>query len=216
MDWKASFSLSRKSVCLLLALFASMGSAGAASFDCSKAATLVERTICTNDELSKLDDAMGEAFESEVAQESRAQKLKTSQRAWVAIRNRCTDATCLIQRYEERIAELACDKDNHRLGSAIGNGQCSHFQLRILERQLQPLLEARAREVLDASNNIEDSKTVLAEEDRAWRVYRDAQCSLYGATEGGSDGWKNAFAGHCAVNETKKRIESLKPVRKSK
>lgn len=216
MGLRARFSWSRKLVYVLLTFLAPAALTLAASFDCSKAATLVERTICANDELSKLDDAMGATFEIEVAQEGRAQKLKSSQRAWVAIRNRCTDATCLIQRYEERMAELACDKDSSMLGSAIGNMQCSHFRLRVLEWQLKPLLDARAREVLETSNNIEYSKTVLAEEDRAWRVYRDAQCALHGSTEGGSDGWKNAFAGHCAVDETKKRIESLTPVRKSK
>jgi uncharacterized protein YecT (DUF1311 family) len=51
---------------------------------------------------------------------------------------------------------------------------------------------------------------VLAEEEKAWRAYRTANCALNGDIEGGSQGWKNAFAAFCEIDETKKRIANLK------
>ena len=52
-------------------------------------------------------------------------------------------------------------------------------------------------------------RRVLATERKVWKEYRDAQCAFYGATEGGSDGWKNAFSGLCALDETQKRVTRL-------
>ena len=186
-----------------------LGSAHAASFDCAKAATQVERLICKDDELSQLDETLSETFALETEREAVAPRLTSAQRAWLTARNRCPNAQCVKQRYEERISELACDKDSRMAGSAIGSNLCSSFQLRLLEMQLTPLLETRAKQVLQSSNNPEYAKRVLAEEEKAWREYRRANCALHGETEGGSDGWKNAFAGFCEIDETKKRIADL-------
>ncbi|NRF70284.1 DUF1311 domain-containing protein [Aquincola sp. S2] len=193
---------------LLLLLF--LGSAQAASFDCAKAGTQVERLICTNAELSDLDELLAEMFQLELEREHAAQRLKSAQRAWLVTRNQCTDMPCIKQRHDERIAELACDRDGRMAGSALGSNRCTSFQLRLLERQLPPLEERRRTLVVDSSNNREHAQRVLAQEVTAWRTYRDATCALYGETEGGSDGWKNAFAGACLLEETKKRIANLR------
>lgn len=47
----------------------------------------------------------------------------------------------------------------------------------------------------------------MAAENVKWREYRNANCALYGETEGGSDGWKNAWTGSCTLSETDKRID---------
>lgn len=181
----------------------------AASFDCGRAKTYVERTICADKDLSLLDETLDDAF-VELVYKDAPSGLRTSQKSWLALRDACPDAACIKRRYEQRIAELSCDAQSPMAGSAIGSSQCSHFSLRLLERDLASIEERHAKKVTESSNNIDYTARTLLTERKAWREYRTAQCALYGAIEGGSDGWKNALAGACEVEETKKRIAHLK------
>ncbi|MDP4822404.1 MAG: lysozyme inhibitor LprI family protein, partial [Aestuariivirgaceae bacterium] len=63
----------------------------AQAFDCAKAATQVERTICANPELKVADDAMGAAYKALKARLAgdEAAELLQSQRVWLASRNDC-------------------------------------------------------------------------------------------------------------------------------
>ena len=94
-----------KHVVFVAALLTSFA-ASAASFDCRKAATFVEKEICTNLVLSKLDDALAENYRmmlaSEVGAETRVDQ-KATQKAWMAARNKCTDYACIEQAYRKRI-----------------------------------------------------------------------------------------------------------------
>ncbi|NCA72457.1 MAG: DUF1311 domain-containing protein [Sphingobacteriia bacterium] len=86
--------------------------AQAASFDCRKAATLVETTICQDVELSALDDALAEQYQMLMAAQigdSARQSLKTTQRAWLKQRNRCQDRGCLFRAYRDRLDTLCQD-----------------------------------------------------------------------------------------------------------
>ncbi len=194
---------------LLPILFFLATAANAASFDCAKAASEAERTICSSKKLSWMDETLAETYEQELSREDAAKSIRATQKAWLVARNQCGDSTCLELKYEQRITELACDRKSRMAGSAIGSNLCSAFQLRSAERQLAPLQEKFVSQVLASSNNPEYAKQVLAEEEKAWRTYRDAQCQLYGETHGGSDGWKNAWAGECLLAETKKRLAFL-------
>lgn len=86
-------------------LFASC-SASAASFDCRKAATFVEKEICTNLVLSKLDDTLADNYKmmllAEVGADTRAAQ-KAIQKAWLRTRNACTDYACIEKNYRQRI-----------------------------------------------------------------------------------------------------------------
>lgn len=80
----------------------------AASFDCAKAATVIEKMICGIAELSKLDEVLGKEYARVLAQASDAAALKSTQRAWLRdTRDSCTDAVCLKAAYEARIGVLA-------------------------------------------------------------------------------------------------------------
>lgn len=179
----------------------------AASFDCTKAVSRTERMICTNASLSELDDKLAETFSLELEREAFITSLRASQRNWLNQRNSCQDIACIRLRYEQRIAQLSCDPQSRMAGSASGVSQCSYFTLRILEPALIRLEEQFSRRSVSESNN-PDGK--FAAEQQAWRKHREAQCTLYGETEGGADEWKNAFAGICEVDETKKQIAHLK------
>lgn len=194
---------------LLLALLILASASQSASFDCGKASSRVERLVCTNKDISALDDSLSELYSAEVERDEIV-GLRASQKKWLANRNACADVFCVTSHYERRIAELSCDPKSQMAGSAIGSNQCSTFSLRDLDRELVALEERYGKKVADETNNPEYTKRTFTAEQKAWRGYRAAQCDFYGATEGGSDGWKNAFAGICEVDETKKRIARLK------
>ena len=87
---------------LLLSLgFASVGQA--ASFDCKKVTTETEIAICSDAELSALDELMGAWWMS--SEETRP--VLSDQQKWLVERNKCEPSfVCLEQKYQERFAEL--------------------------------------------------------------------------------------------------------------
>lgn len=86
----------------------------AASFDCGKAATWVEKAICQDASLSALDETMAERFRAARADAADPAPLVAEQRAWLKRRNRCTNTTCLHKRYEARIQALAATLADRR------------------------------------------------------------------------------------------------------
>jgi uncharacterized protein len=83
----------------------------AASFDCSKARTLPERTICSDPKLSAADDEMAALYKAALAGNARllltAQELKADQVAWLTLfQMRCKNAACLSASYRDRIRTL--------------------------------------------------------------------------------------------------------------
>lgn len=81
------------------------------SFDCAKASTAVEKSICADPLLSRLDQAMADNYSamrnSGIGAEAR-EELKASQRQWSAARSSCSTTQCLADRYRNRIDEI-CD-----------------------------------------------------------------------------------------------------------
>ena len=92
---------------LMLLLLCQLVTAPAASFDCAKATTLVEKAICADSELSARDVALMAAYKHALVEASDANRLKAEQRAWLKnVRNKCLDVTCLFTAYDQRIAAL--------------------------------------------------------------------------------------------------------------
>ena len=79
------------------------------SFDCGGAWRDVERLICDDPELAALDRTMSARYfrALKAADPPRANLLQQSGGAFVRDRNRCPDADCIAQAYDERIAEIA-------------------------------------------------------------------------------------------------------------
>jgi len=87
----------------------SNGSGFAASFDCTKAKTDVERTICDDAQLSKLDDEMAKVYRLARKRASDKQSFHMSQLTWLQKRDSCSGSgmdACLIDSYERRLAVL--------------------------------------------------------------------------------------------------------------
>lgn len=101
--------------CLMLA-----PSVQAASFDCATSMDDVEKTICKNAELSKLDERLSAVYKKALVGAPEPGQLKKEQRTWLKIRNEACyvlmgqttllstypDEDCLIDLYRDRIETL--------------------------------------------------------------------------------------------------------------
>lgn len=163
------------------------GGACAASFDCARASSAAERLICSTPLLSSLDEELAEVYSWRRQEATADARLASSQRAWIRRRDECATPGCLQQRYEERVAELAC-LDGPAMGSAIGVATCARTRLRQLDRAL----DARDRAGGDA----------LA----GWRAERARRCREEGQAAGGAPGWQSASALSCEVQAAERRL----------
>lgn len=93
---------------LMLAL-----SAQAASFDCNKARTPIERSICNNPELSKLDEELASAYKRSLETFPVKGFIRAWQREWLSeIRSTSCKSDCsseLIPLYRNRVERLMVD-----------------------------------------------------------------------------------------------------------
>ena len=78
-------------------------SSGGASFDCSKARTNVEMLICDDPDLSALDREMAALY---AAARRTTPGAADIQLTWIKVRNKCANASCLYDAYDERISQL--------------------------------------------------------------------------------------------------------------
>ena len=96
-----------KCIWYLLGLLALILPAQGASFDCAKAASKVEKLICNNGELSKLDEDLSKTYQQALERNDDKQKATKEQRYWLKeVRNACQDMDCLKTAYQERINKL--------------------------------------------------------------------------------------------------------------
>jgi uncharacterized protein YecT (DUF1311 family) len=79
----------------------------AASFDCAKAGTKIEKLICADAEISKLDEELNAAYKTTLQDEKRAGTIKKAQKQWMKERNSCADAACVKRAYEMRLSSIA-------------------------------------------------------------------------------------------------------------
>lgn len=96
-----------------------------ASFDCAKAKTKTDKTICSNPELSKLDGELGDAYTRtmNLSSAQRQHKIRAKQIDWLeGVRDKCTDKACLVNAYKARLNildplfddNLTCSEMAHR------------------------------------------------------------------------------------------------------
>ena len=96
----------RLAIFFLIAPFlATSTTASAASFDCTKAKSLVEQKICTDPLLGRLDETLAVNYRSMLDSDfgNTQKSLRDEQEKWLAGRNRCKTTECLVQDYRKRI-----------------------------------------------------------------------------------------------------------------
>lgn len=91
---------------IMVSLFVSLVvPAQAASFDCRKARTHVEKTICADPTLSQLDSDMAVQYRQSRQQASDTSSLISEQKRWLTYqRNTCQSTSCLTREYQEKLA----------------------------------------------------------------------------------------------------------------
>lgn len=118
----------------------------AASFDCKKAGTQVEKAICATPKLGQLDEDLMAAYKKVAATE------KQSQRAWLEYRNTCgPDLQCLIEMYKSRIAVLE---------------RAARSQISTSSKNLLPVIPKDKCAVITMASK--DDSAVLAELSKYW------------------------------------------------
>lgn len=97
----------RNLILVIFFLLVVAGTAHSASFDCEKATSQVEKLICDNEGLSKLDESLNKAYLKALERPDIRKQMIESQRRWLKNeRNACQNAECLKKAYQTRIKEL--------------------------------------------------------------------------------------------------------------
>lgn len=79
----------------------------AAGFDCSKAMSWVEKRICADPALSKLDGTLAATYRKALRKTADANALRASQRTWLTQRrDACSTDACLSEVYRDRPQQL--------------------------------------------------------------------------------------------------------------
>lgn len=88
------------------------------SFDCRKAASVSEKTVCANAELSRLDSQLGRTWKrllDAFIDSAQINQMKADQRAWIASRGKCSDdSNCISELYRARLATMSGGDSAHR------------------------------------------------------------------------------------------------------
>gem|GEM_PF-2866691 len=97
--------------CLLLS------NATSASFDCAKASSKVEKLICSDSDLSKLDERMSTVYSTAIKSAIDPVFLRKEQKQWQIQRNACPDVSCLVNTYATRTIQLSTPRTDWPLPS---------------------------------------------------------------------------------------------------
>ncbi len=186
---------------MLLAVALGIGTPGAdalgASFDCTRAGTQIERMICADAELSRLDSELGALYtHARGTAGSDGAALKRDQRAWLKERNACTDSACLARAYRGRIVQLGGDSDPDPAGATasaaatpMGDPETQRTDEQVRITQQGPAFEIDASYPRLGGKRAATAEAVLADVvddqvDSFRRNYRDLLAAGDGAHQG--------------------------------
>lgn len=99
----------KRVIWISLGWLALLSTGHAASFDCRKASSKIEKLICGSPKLSALDDDLDKAYKliQSNPNHEEVQRLITDQKLWLkGTRNACRDEACLAQAYSSRIEAI--------------------------------------------------------------------------------------------------------------
>ncbi len=126
--------------------------ANAASFNCAKAKTDIEKLICNDSELGELDTALAKIYVKTRLSIGNSDEVDAAERDWLkTVRDKCGTADCLKSAYHARINQLArnfvsfdCEKAKTKVELLI----CGDDNLQYGDMQL-----AQAYRVLKGASN---------------------------------------------------------------
>jgi uncharacterized protein len=113
-----SASISALLVSLLLSISANASPQEQPSFDCRKAGSPSEKTICANAALSRLDFQLGRMWKTlldHFIDDAQKTQVRQDQRTWIAQRESCgADDKCIDKLYRDRLSTLNGVDPAHR------------------------------------------------------------------------------------------------------
>ena len=89
----------------------------AASFDCARASSRVERLICSDADISTLDESLSAAYAAFLRTSSEPATVRRDQKDWLKQRDACQDVDCIRWLYESRLAELTINAAENQPGT---------------------------------------------------------------------------------------------------
>lgn len=91
---------------VVVLIFVCSSCAFGASFNCAKSFVKIEKLICENSEISKLDEELAHVYATLKKKEKSS--LVDDQRRWLKdIRNSCNEESCVLNAYKMRINDLS-------------------------------------------------------------------------------------------------------------
>ncbi len=144
--------LSKISLGMILFFYIQVGNA--ASFDCNKAKSPVEKAICTDSELSKLDEDLSQTYKAALIEYPVANYLRIRQREWIKTNSFCDKnkfIPCLKEKYKERIKKLS-DVSKIQVYSNTNKFSISLWGGARIHRQAQVYMECEFDGVFSAAD----------------------------------------------------------------
>jgi uncharacterized protein YecT (DUF1311 family) len=136
--------------------------AHSASFDCAKAATKVEKLICADAGLSKLDEDLNAAYKTALQDKKQSDSIKQAQKQWVKERDGCVDVDCVKRAYDIRLSALLNAKQEAATLPAQAKAEAP-IQPHVEEACLAPKIDWRNYEwILITGNGLPVCKEMLA------------------------------------------------------
>ncbi|VVE21028.1 lysozyme inhibitor LprI family protein [Pandoraea commovens] len=96
------------------------------SFDCRKASSSVERSICASPSLAESDNQLAQAFTAATNRTADKAGLRKDQNKWRAtVRDKCRSDECIANAYRERTRALRVSAENGRVLTFPRTGDAS-------------------------------------------------------------------------------------------
>jgi uncharacterized protein len=154
----------KKIIVTIAVLFAAIPHVFVASFDCEKTKTTMERTVCSDARLSKMDEELAKLYAENKAElrshPNDLKKLIKDQREWITDTKTSPCAAqvkCLSEDFEVRIKELRHKLNLTRASASAATGPSKEAVMKRLSEQL-----ARLKELARKAKKVEISETLKA------------------------------------------------------
>ncbi|WP_444995108.1 lysozyme inhibitor LprI family protein [Aliikangiella sp. IMCC44359] len=160
---------------------------------CKKASLSVEKLICSDNELAKLDDKLNKIYSGlrfELIGDKKHSLVQVEQRAWLEKRNnKICDKNCLILMYQTRIDELAplfaelkktsCDRPkttNHLSDCEWNKLKRTNLRLETVFQNYLEKVESYGTKYSSTYIVLPDFIAAKKETFTAWKKFRDKKC----------------------------------------
>ena len=117
-------------------IFLSLSLTEAASFDCRKAFSRIEKAICSDARLNDLDNQLGYLYrevKNSIGNPHYVDQFVRESRKWLKERNRCRNRNCIRQKYHNRITQLQSMLP-HNTGNNTNQYICYESTITLLDR----------------------------------------------------------------------------------